>query len=452
MAQRLWDMRGGAKAGAAAPQAPSERQRKRGAGALMSAALAAELSNDAELDTPPPGRFLQVDGCDDTSSADEAGEAPQQPPAWLAANMAPSQTLAGYVKPVSGPSRAPGNLTASAMRSQAAVVGGQAYPGIPGMVPAAQFQGSVPPYLLATQQSNPGQHMVPHAEALTAALHQEVGELSRRLGPAAAVHHVVHRQMLAMQQNNAAMHQRQARTVPPMGPPMPAQATAASAYSVPWGIPPPQQAPHASVWQPAMGPPQPPAQPRVIRAQTYPTGPPAHAQQPQQPPARPSAAQARMRVAAQHTAAGAVRGPAVPAAAEPGKVHGAAAQRPLPTVPQQSAAPLGPLAQPLTQAPGPAPDAGPAMRPLSAGFDSAEEAVKAFGRPTAPVGQPPSGVQAALASCAGCGQRRHLGCLPQDAQEQVRFCTKCCWHIAANMVHVVVWFLADIHHAEMQLG
>ncbi|KAK9903346.1 hypothetical protein WJX75_003447 [Coccomyxa subellipsoidea] len=41
-----------------------------------------------------------------------------------------------------------------------------------------------------------------------------------------------------------------------------------------------------------------------------------------------------------------------------------------------------------------------------------EEAAQEIGRPVRPIGSAPEGNAAALVVCAGCGHRRHLGCLP----------------------------------------
>ena len=384
IAESLWDAMSSAKAGKATPPAKSERQRRRGAGALMSAALAAEVSDDPELDGTIPGTsgaaapFLQVDGADDASSADE------------------------------GPSgsgdmlrQAPGSLSASGIASQAAVPAAQQLSAGPVTVPIASSQTSVPPYMFAGQlppaQEMPfqqpngtgalpavpaagrpaEQRVVPDAEALTAALQEEVRSLSRRLGPAEAMRQALQRQMWALHQNNAALKQ------PGAAP------TAFPAHLV---------APNMPVMVP------------VVSA-------PAAAVAPQPVPQAPSRAPARAKAEAapkqpnqtQHHQPAAVRTAAALKAAS-----GHAAPQAPPAGQATDLSGLDGSAAPVASAANAA-----AQRPLSAGFDSADDAVAAFGRPTAPVGQPPLGEQAALVSCAGCGARWHLGCFPQDAQDKV---------------------------------
>ena len=410
IAESLWGAMSSAKAGKATPPDKSERQRRRGAGALMSAALAAEVSDDPELDGTIPGTsgaaapFLQVDGADDASSADEGH--PQPLPAFAAHAAATSQPPAAQMQ--LGPSgsgdmlqQAPGSLSASGTASQAAVPAAQQLSAGPVTVPIASSQTSVPPYMFAgqlppaqempVQQPNgtgalpavpaagrpAEQRVVPDAEALTAALQEEVRSLSRRLGPAEAMRQALQRQMWALHRNNAALKQ------PGAAP------TAFPAHLV---------APNMPVMVP------------VVSA-------PAAAVAPQPVPQAPSRAPARAKAEAapkqpnqtQHHQPAAVRTAAALSAAS-----GHAAPQAPPAGRATDLSGLDGSAAPVASA---ANAAG--QRPLSAGFDSADDAVAAFGRPTAPVGQPPSGEEAALVSCAGCGARWHLGCFPQDAQDKV---------------------------------
>lgn len=408
IAESLWDAMSSAKAGKATPPAKSERQRRRGAGALMSAALAAEVSDDPELDGTMPGTsgaavpFLQVDGADDASSADEGHPLP----ALAAHAEATSQPPAAQMQP--GPSgsgdmlrQAPGSLSASGIVSQAAVPAAQELSAGPVTVPIASSQTSVPPYMFAGQlppaQEMPAQQpngtgalpavpaagrpaeqrVVPDAEALTAALQEEVRSLSRRLGPAAAMRQALQRQMWALQQNNAALKQPGAApTAFPAHLVAPNMAVMVPVVSSPAAAVAPQPVPHL---------------PSRVPSRAKPKAAPKQSNQ------------------AQHHQPAAVRTAAAPSAAS------------------GHAAPQAPLAGQATDLSGLDGSAAlvasaanaAAQRPLSAGFDSADDAVAAFGRPTAPVGPPPSGEQAALVSCAGCGGRWHLGCLPQDAQDKV---------------------------------
>lgn len=416
MAESLWQSRGDAKADSAAPPPAqgAERKRRRGAGALMSAALAAELSNNAELDGPAhaaPARFLQVDGCDDPSSADEGAQPQQVSSAAAATHVEPAQ-------PSAGPWDS-GITLSHAVQSSAAPVAaaqppqhafeGPLQPGEPAGAAAAQLQSSMPAYLLGGQQ--PSEHplgppQVPSAEALTAQLQQEIGSLSRVLGPAEAMRQALQRQMAAVQQGNAALHQLRSgpsavlqATLPPMAASAQAQAHPVPNTALMGADTQPQvasaPAPALPAWAslaalaPAM---------RVPSAAIS-----AHRQQHTQPCSMPSQAQPTpMPAQVQH----------------PGVTKSPAAQ----ALACKSALAMPQSARPLNDLPGGAAPKVPGVatqRPLSAGFDSAQEAAAAFGRPTARTGQPPSGAQAVLVSCAGCGMRMHLGCLPGDVQAQV---------------------------------
>ena len=359
----------------------------------MSAALAAELGNDDALDDTAPepsstdaARFLQVDGADDLSSADEElPGVPAQPPVGLAGfGHTVPQTQSSLPEPHVG--------------VQATVPGAQPHFSNMGSASAASLQPGMPPYLAAAQlpaaPQPGGQSLVPHADTLTAALQKQVSALSRVLGPSEGVRQALQRQMLALQKNNAALQQPGASAALPgsfTAPGMPAQALVYHASS-------PEQAKHpaahANVPQPAAQLPEPSALKRTAPNQSKPEGAPKKAK---------------------HASAPLVGG------TEP--VNSAPGSR-------------APAAQASSQAPAPAAAGGAAaghtpalshaldteaaaQRPLSAGFDSAAEAVAAFGRPTAPAGQPPSGGEAALVTCAGCGARWHIGCLPHEAQQQV---------------------------------
>jgi len=74
-----------------------------------------------------------------------------------------------------------------------------------------------------------------------------------------------------------------------------------------------------------------------------------------------------------------------------------------------SAAPNAPLLPPAggagKDAPAPDPAADPAPGPAPASR-----------RPREPAGAPPSGAEAAAVVCAGCGQRRHVACVPDGAR------------------------------------
>jgi len=452
MAVRLWELRGGTSSGDAAPSQQSERQRRRGAGALMSAALAAELSNDAELAGGPFGSPLaipQVDGADDFGSADKEMSAASAAPA--VSLQPPARTA--YVGSGSGQvlSQTFSDLLAPAASSQPVPEGLQ-HPGSAASVPALYNQANVPPYLLAAQlpgsqhlraqlpilqQPNAGQpgaqmpgaqqlasqQSVPHAEALTAALQQQVTSLTRLLGPAEGVRQALMRQALAVQQSNAARLQYGTLTapsepyVPPNVPPQipvyyglpaghvqqpPAYAGAAQpAAYMPWLAT--QAGGAAAQPEPKLGQ----KRPRQAQAQqTLPSGP------------RGSTTGALQSTASRH------------AAQMSSQVPSSGAQRLLPVAPGQPGAPAGrPAAAYAAAAAAAAVDGHaaaqsntpdkPAARPLSAGFDSAAEALAAYGQCSAPTGQRPTGTQATLVSCAGCGMRRHGACLPKEAEEQV---------------------------------
>ena len=416
MAESLWELRGDAKA-ASEPPAPTQgtdRRRRRGAGALMSAALAAELSNNAELDGPAraaPARFLQVDGCDDASSADEGAQT-QAVASAAATHEEPAQpsagpwdsgiTLSHAVQSTAGP--------AAGVQPPQHAFGGPLQPGEPAATAVTQLQRSMPAYLLGGQQPSEhllGQPGVPSAEALTAQLQQEIGSLSRVLGPAEAMRQALQRQMAAVQQGNAALHQLRAghsalpqTAPPPVAAPAPAQAHAAPVYGALQVADAQQQAasaaapvlPASASWA-ACAPPT----PGPIAALSAPR------QQDEQPCSMPPWAQPTT----------------LPAHARPlDMINSPAAQAPT----RKSAPAMPQPAQTLDDLHGSAAQQVPDVamqRPLSAGFDSAEEAAAVFGRPTARTGQPPSGAQAALVSCAGCGMRMHLGCLPEEVQGQV---------------------------------
>ena len=413
MAESLWELRGDAKAGGAAPASAQggERKRRRGAGALMSAALAAELSNNAELDGPAhaaPAQFFQVDGCDDPSSADE-GAQPQPVPSAAATLEEPAQpsagpwdsgiTLSHAVQSTAGPA-------AGAQPPQHAC-GGPLQPGEPTANAVVQSQRSMPAYLLGGQQ--PSEHLlrqpgVPSAEALTAQLQQEIGSLSRVLGPAEAMRQALQRQMAAVQQGNAALHQLRSghSALPQAAPPHVAASAQAEMLPVPntslmGAAARPQAASAAAPLPPAFSPAAAHASATPSLSAT------ARGQQQTQPSSMPPQVQP-IPIPAQAQPLGINKSPA----AQAGACMSA------PTVPQP--------ARPLNDLPGSAAQQMPDVamqRPLSAGFDSTEEAVAAFGRPTARTGQTPSGTQAALVSCAGCSMRMHLGCLPEDVQGQV---------------------------------
>lgn len=390
LAESLWGLRSGAKSDESAPAQLNDRPRRRGAGALMSAALAAELSSDTALEdealqahTAAAG-FLQVDGADDLSSADE------QLPDASAEHVVASMPPAGLVGPSHAEPQAGSSLPGPHVGSQAFVSEGQHPGGNKEAVPMASPQAHVLPYLVAAQLPNAqllsGQHLVPHADTLTAALQEQVSALSRVLGPSEGVRQALQRQMIALQTN--AIQQ-------PVGAP----ATHPGAYMAP-GMPLQVPVYYASsteqTTQPAAqaGAPQPASLKRAAPAQSKPTGAPKRAK---------------------HAA-----------------VAPASGMEPAHSAPERHAALVAPD-QATVQAGVPVLAGGAAVsrgqrldtdvaaqRPLSAGFDSAAEALAAFGRPTAPTGQAPVGAEAALASCAGCGARRHVGCLPQEARQQVR--------------------------------
>ena len=420
MAQSLWESRGDAMISSAAPPLAqgAERKRRRGAGALMLAALAAERSNDAELEGPAhaaPARFLQMDGCDDPSSADEGGQ--PHPMSSAAA------THEGPAQPSAGPWDS-GITLSHAVKSSAApfagaqspqhAFGGAPQPGQPAATAVAQSQKSMPAYLLGGQQPSEhqlGQPQVPSAEALTAQLQQEIGSLSRVLGPAEAMRQALQRQMLAVQQGNAALHQMRTgpsalpqAAPPPMAASVPAQAHAVPAHEVLMSAD---------------------AQPLVASA----AAPLLHASAPSAACARAAAGTSAASSAhgQQHaqlsTAPAQTQCTPLPAQVQPPGVAGSQAAQ----APACESAPAMPhSAQLLSSLPGSVTQNVPGVvvqRPLSAGFDSVEEAAAAFGRPTARTGQPPLGSQAAVVSCAGCGMRMHQGCLPEDAQGQVRGCS-----------------------------
>ena len=406
IAESLWDAMSSAKAGKGTPPGQSERQRRRGAGALMSAALAAEVSKDPELDGTMPGNygaatpFLQVDGADDASSADEGH--PQPLLASAAHAEATSQPPAAQMQ--LGPSgsgdmlqQAPSSLPAPGAASQAAVPAAQQLSAGPVTVPFAIAQTTVAPYMFAGQlppaQEMPaqpyngtgalpavpaagrpaGQRVVPDAEALTAALQEEVRSLSRRLGPAEAMRQALQSQMWALHRNNAALKQPGA---------------------APTALPPYVVAPNMPVMVPVASAPA-----AAVAPQPVPQAPsraPARAK-PKAAPKRPNQAQHQQPAAVCTAAASGHAVQQAPPFGEATDLSGL----------DGSAAAVASAANAVAQ------------RPLSAGFDNADDALAAFGRPTAPVGQPPLGEHAALVSCAGCGARWHLGCLPQDARDKV---------------------------------
>ena len=415
MAESLWQSRGDVKADSAAP-APAqgaERKRRRGAGAQMSAALAAELSNNAELDGPAhaaPAQFLQVDGCDDPSSADEDAQ-PQAVSSAAATHEEPAQSSAGPWNSGITLSHAVQSTAAPAAGAQPPqhAFGGPLHPGGSAATAVTQLQRSMPAYLLGGQPSEHpfGRPQVPSAEVLTAQLQQEIGSLSRVLGPAEAMRQALQRQMAAVQQGNAALHQLRSghSALPQAMPPSVAASAPSQAHVAPvYG------ALHIADAQPqaaSAAAPVPPASASWAACAPATPGPIAALSAPRQQDAQPCS----MPPQAQPTT--------LPAQVQPLGMSGKpAAQTPAcqsaPAMPQ-SAHPLGGLpGSAARQVPGVA-----MQRPLSAGFDSAQEAAAAFGRPTARTGQPPSGAQAAVVSCAGCGMRMHLGCLPEDVQGQV---------------------------------
>ena len=275
----------------------------------------------------------------------------------------------------------------------------------------------MPPYLVAAYlpaaQQPGGQHLLPHADTLTAALQQQVSALSRALGPSEGVRQALQRQMLALQQNSAAQQQAGAPAAHPgsrTAPGMPAQAPVYHTSA-------PEQATN-------------PAAPRVMPQLTAQLPRPAMLKRTAATQCTPEGASKKAKPAANPVVGGAepvnsALDSCAPLAAQvDGQAQGAGAPRPLPAGAWQAA----------VQAPAAAGGAAAghasalnhvldtdaaAQRLLSAGFGSAAEAAAAFGRPTAPVGQPPSGAEAALVSCTGCGARWHVGCLPAEAQQQV---------------------------------
>ena len=398
MAESLWDLRSGAVSDNSAPAQQSDRPRRHGAGALMSAALAAELSSDAALDDEPlqphpaaaGGSFLQVDGADDLSSADE------QPPDASAEHVVVLRPSAEPSGPSHAEPQAGSSLPGLQMGSQTAVSEGQHLDGNKGAVPAASSQAGMPPYPAAARlpcaQLLGGQHVVPHADTLTAALQEQVSALSRVLGPSEGVRQALQRQMIALQHNAA----RQAQGAPAAHP---------GAYMAP-GMPVQVPVYHAS--SPAQA-----AQPAVQAGASQPA-----ALKRAAAPAQSKATGAPKN--AKHAAAAPACG-MEPAQSAPGRPAPLVAQAPdRASVQAGPPASTGGAADSRGQSLSHAPDTDPAAEPLSAGFESAAKAQAAFGRPTAPAGQPPAGADAALVSCAGCGARRHAGCLPQEAQQQVR--------------------------------
>ena len=385
----------------------------------MSAALAAELSNDAEFyeDAPQPplaaaSWFLQVDGADDYSSADE--QLPDAPAPYVAARQPPAG-LSGSANTVPQT-----ESSHTAQGGSQGFISGVQHP-LGGMVamPAALPQAGMLPYPAGAQvpaaQQAGGQHLVPHADTLTAALQHQVSALSRVLGPSEEVRQALQRQMLALQHNGTLQQ-----------PSAPAAYT--GSYLAPGmlgQVPVYYASSPGEMGQPAIYPgvPQPAAQrPQPVTAKRA---------APAQPNSRESPRNAKHAVAAPFSRAepaqSALSSHAPLAAPANIQAAGAGAQRPLPGVAWQAAAKTGPpaavqaSAAAESAADGHAPDTGiVAQRPLSAGFDSAAEAQVAFGRPTAPAGQPPSGAEAAMVSCAGTGARWHFGCLPQEAQQQVK--------------------------------
>ena len=390
----------------------------------MSAALAAELSTDAEFEIEAPqlpssavAGFLQVDGADDYSSADE------QPPGASAAHVAQLQTpavLSGSANTLPQT----GSSFQAQVSSQAFMSGLQHPPGGMGPVPVALSQADMMPYPAAAQlptaQQLGGQHLVPHADTLTAALQHQVSALSRTLGPSEGVRQALQRQMLALQQNGTLPS---APAVYPGSFLPPGMLGQVPVYYASSPVAVGQPAIYSGVPVSLAQLPQPVTAKRAAPAQPSPRGAPKQAKHAADgPPA---------------SSAGAVHSPLIShahlAAPADSQAPGAGAQRPLPAVTGQATAQPGPPA--AAQAPaaaGNAPDShaktcshvtnadAAAQRPLSAGFDNAAEAQAAFGRPTVPAGQLPLGAEAALVSCAGSGARWHLGCLPQEAQQQVR--------------------------------
>ena len=382
----------------------------------MSAALAAELSNDAEFyeDAPQPplaaaAGFLQVDGADDYSSADE--QLPDAPAPYVAARQPPAG-LSGSANTVPQT-----ESSHTAQGGSQGFISGVQHP-LGGMVamPAALPQAGMLPYPAGAQvpaaQQAGGQHLVPHADTLTAALQHQVSALSRVLGPSEEVRQALQRQMLALQHNGTLQQPSApaAYTGSYLAPGMLGQVPVYYASS-PGEMG--QPAIYPGVPQPAAQRPQPVTAKRAAPAQPNPREFPKKAKHAVAAPAS-SAEPAQSTVSSR-----------TPLAAS--AIHGPGTQRPLPAVAGQAAAQPGPpAAAQASAAAGSAADSHAldtgivAQRPLSAGFDSAAEAQAAFGRPTAPAGQPPLGAEAALVSCAGTGARWHIGCLPQEAQQQVK--------------------------------
>jgi hypothetical protein len=103
---------------------------------------------------------------------------------------------------------------------------------------------------------------------------------------------------------------------------------------------------------------------------------------------------------------------AAPGAAPPAGPAPAAAAAPAPDAGAATAAGAAPDAPPPPPAGGAGADA-PAPDPAA---DPAPGPAPASPRPREPAGPPPSGAGAAAVVCAGCGQRRHLACVPDGAR------------------------------------
>ena len=331
-----------------------------------------------------------------------------------------------HMQPLSGHS-GPADTLPQAESSFPPQVGGQNF--IPGIQHPLGGMGALPPALpqagrlpypaagpLPTAQQAGGQHLVPHADTLTAALQHQVSALSRVLGPSEGARQALQLQMLALQQNGM-LQQPSAPAAYPGSYPAPGMQGQVPVYYASFPGELGQPAIYPGVPQPAAQLPQPTAAQRSAPA-----------------PPEARAAPERAKYAADAPPASstepvqsALSSHAILTAPANRQASGAGAQRPLPAAAGQAAAQSwrpavaqAPAAA-ETAAESPAADTDKtARRPLSAGFDSATEAQAAFGRPTAPAGQPPLGAEAALVSCASSGARWHVGCLPQEAQQQVR--------------------------------